>query len=340
MRVFQICNTTQLNLTINEPSHGHVKTCFYQTVQGKFTARQINFRSYSRDNQVYQIAKRLSEERNILKRRSLIRFAMAMEKMEITEEQIFQQKQRAEEEETFLGEVSTDYSGQRFPANLQEELPERIGVESDEGGPKLGAVGSELRECWDLWQRVGLPVKKIAKQRHMTETGVFYCIFTCIQKHFMVDWYELCKEARFTLDIANRMIQATETSVANISDGPVDSRKLRQHLPEDISEVHYGIFVTMLVRGLPFETMREISLQIGGIKPEMEWGEEYADEERFPKEVSDIGLLQWFADKNGVTMIEIVLQFRECDDLELMRIILRLEEEGKLFWRHGVFRRL
>lgn len=69
----------------------------------------------------------------------------------------------------------------------------------------------------------------------MTETGVFYCIFTCIQKNYTVDWYELCKEARFTFDIAKKMIQATEKFVANTNGGPVDPHHLRQQLPADVS---------------------------------------------------------------------------------------------------------
>jgi hypothetical protein len=69
-----------------------------------------------------------------------------------------------------------------------------------------------------------------------------------------------------------------------------------------ISEVHFGLFATMLVRGLPFETIREISFGTGGSKPDMEWGEVYADEERFPKEVSERNLLQWFAEKDGVSV--------------------------------------
>lgn len=34
---------------------------------------------------------------------------MAMEKMEMTEEQVFEETQRVEQEETFLGKVSTDF---------------------------------------------------------------------------------------------------------------------------------------------------------------------------------------------------------------------------------------
>lgn len=37
-------------------------------------------------------------------------------------------------------------------------------------------------------------------------------------------------------------------------------------------------------------------------------------------------------------MIEIALKFRECDDLELMRLILKLETDGKIFWKQGIFR--
>jgi hypothetical protein len=69
----------------------------------------------------------------------------------------------------------------------------------------------------------------------MDETGVFFCIFNCIQHNYTVDWYELCKEAKFTLDIAEKMIRATENFAAQTDGGPVDLKTLRQQLPADVS---------------------------------------------------------------------------------------------------------
>lgn len=64
----------------------------------------------------------------------------------------------------------------------------------------------------------------------------------------------------------------------------------------------------MLVRGLPFKTIKEVSFQRGS-EPEMEWGAEYADEERFPKAVTENRLLQWFAEKEGVSLSDDQLPF-------------------------------
>lgn len=77
---------------------------------GKFTARsQANFASHSRHNESGQVTNRLLQETSTLRRRKVPRFAMAMEKMEMTEEQVFEETQRVEQEETFLGKVSTDF---------------------------------------------------------------------------------------------------------------------------------------------------------------------------------------------------------------------------------------
>ncbi|CAM6096362.1 unnamed protein product [Calypogeia fissa] len=324
MRVLLKCNIPQLKFMVNGVALGRTESWCQPTFKEKSKFyRQGNLRFDSHYSEAYPFRTRLHQEASTWRGRQRRRFAIAMDKMEITDEQIREEKQRIEQEEMFLG---------------KEELPEGADANVNGRGPKVGAVGPELLEVWDLWQRIGLPVAKIAKQRHMTETGVFYCIFTCIQNNYTVDWYELCKEAQFTLKIAKRMIQATEKLVAHLNGGPVDSRTLRRHLPDDVSDVHFGLFATMLVRGLTFETIREISFHTGGDKPEMEWGEEYADEERFPKEVNERNLLQWFAEKDGASMIEIALKFRECDDLELMRLVLKLEEENKIFWRQGIFR--
>ncbi|KAL2623306.1 hypothetical protein R1flu_003511 [Riccia fluitans] len=242
--------------------------------------------------------------------------------MEVSEEQILEEEQRIqelEEGELYLGKEES------------YETVDNIIENSDK-------VPSEIRECWDLWQRVGLPVSKIAKQRNMTETGVFYCIFSCIQNDFYVDWYELCKEAEFTPDIAKRMIQSTEKLVADASGAPIDWASLMKLQSSGVTEVHFGLYMTMLRCGFSYQTILNIASQKEDTQEITDWGTQVTEDERFPSHISEASMMEWLVKKDGASLLEIALKYRECDEVELMRLLLHLEKVGKIFRRQGIFR--
>ncbi|KAL3690808.1 hypothetical protein R1sor_004459 [Riccia sorocarpa] len=244
-----------------------------------------------------------------------------MESMELSEEQIFEEEQRAQQEE---GEL---YLG-------KEDSYESV----DNNIENNDKVPAEIRECWDLWQRVGLPVSKIAKQRKMTETGVFYCIFSCIQNDFYVDWFELCKEAEFTPEIAKRMIQSTEKLVAEANGAPLDWPSLTKLQSSGVTEVHFGLYMTMLRCGFSYQTILNIASQKEDTQEVTDWGTPVTEDERFPSHISEAGLIQWLVEKDGASLLEVALKYRECDEVELMRLLLHLEKVGKIFRRQGIYR--
>ncbi|BBN13776.1 hypothetical protein MPTK1_6g06200 [Marchantia polymorpha subsp. ruderalis] len=253
------------------------------------------------------------------------RVCCVMESMEISEEEILGEEQRILEEEQ-EGEL---YLGKEESFEVADTIDENSET-----------VPPEIRECWDLWQRVGLPISKIAKQRNMTETGVFFCIFSCIQNDFYVDWYELCKEAQFTLDISKRLIQATEKLVAEAKGAPIEWPPLMKLCSSGVTEVHFGLYMTMLRCGFSYETILNIASQREYGQPVTDWGTPSSDDERFPTQISEAAMLQWLLEKDGASLLEIALKYRECDEVELMRLLLHLEKVGKIFRRQGIFRAL
>ncbi|KAG0621225.1 hypothetical protein M758_3G002900 [Ceratodon purpureus] len=65
---------------------------------------------------------------------------------------------------------------------------------------------------------------------------------------------------------------------------------------------------------------------------------EEPDSNKTPKRLTQKHMLQWMKDRNGVTLMELVLEFRGYNECQLMRLILLLERKKSIQLSQGIFR--
>lgn len=65
---------------------------------------------------------------------------------------------------------------------------------------------------------------------------------------------------------------------------------------------------------------------------------EESDSNKTPKKLTQKHMQQWIADRNGVTLMELVTEFQGYNECQLMRLILLLERKKLIELSQGIFR--
>lgn len=201
-------------------------------------------------------------------------------------------------------------------------------------------------EIWELWQHKHLSIKEISRSRKLTETEVYSHIFWCVQQGQEIDWFDLCQEAHLTAAIATTIRNAkTLAGLAKHQSGfeGSDWDYVKVHCHPHVTDVHIQLYITMLHCGLAPEMLFH-ALEQGRHQPEEDISAiqnldvSVTDDSEVFEEVTSNLLLQWLLDKDGASLLEIVLNFKDWNASELMRCMVVLEDQSLILLKQGIFR--
>ncbi|KGN53928.2 uncharacterized protein LOC101222028 [Cucumis sativus] len=226
-------------------------------------------------------------------------------------------------------------------------------------------------EAWKMWHEDGLSIQKIAnfpgRLAPIKETTVFGYIVDAVQEGYEIDWTKFCDEIGLTCQIFSD-IQSAVTKVGSAE----KLKAIKDELPEEINYAHIKACLVMQSRGMSpegldrktDEPMTGASVLSGSptsiqkkeepcvIETPSNGEEEISvslkrqkvceleEEHRVPIKATESLLVEWLKNNDGVTLDNMMKQFKlkGCEEESLVALLNSLEGDFVIYKKNNIYK--
>lgn len=267
-------------------------------------------------------------------------------------------------------EVGLSLDGENKEGNAQGTATRKLYTDSNQ----RRQLAPAKFEAWKMWHEDGLSIQKIAnfpgRSAPIKETTVSGYILDAVQEGYAIDWTKFCDEIGLTC----RIFSDVQSAIMKVGSSE-KLKAIKDELPEEINYAHIKACLVMQSCGISPEGLLPSSHQDKKTDERMNGASTFSgsptliqkeepcvietpsngeeeisaslkrqkvceskDERRVPVKATESLLVEWLKNNDGVTLDNIMEQFKGSEEESLVALLNSLEGDFVIYKKNSIYK--